>query len=583
MVLDEEKDVSVFNPDSFYNRVCKLGRYLFGVLITMINTITGAVKSFFANNSHHLNKLLNGAGAFFKEVGKHIAKPFIRYAKAINLGKADILRAKRDEGTAGAVRATLKFIGRIIFGKRGIAVTVCNYTLPVISAVFLFNIITYANNMEYALKLNVNGEFVGYISDETTFGDAERIVQQRINYVGNSSETVSFEPRYEIEKIGYGSTLTKYQLADKMLVTMGAEIENAYGLYIGNSFYGAVVDKEPVEATLDSLLDEYRTGAKNEVVDFEREITYEPGLYLKGSIVNEDSLITLLKSKRSVASYYTAVEDDYPNLIAEKLNMSLDELASLNPGLTEESEVYVGDKFLIKQDEPFLAVTVTRTEMYNEPTSFKTEYQNDSTRYQGTQVTIQDGEEGIDRITANVSYINGVETKRQITVRETIKKPVSKVIALGTKEVPPNTQVSVQNVEVGQMYWPVGENSLISEMMYGYGGYYNHGGIDISAPYGTPVFAADSGTVIRSSWYADYGYCVMIQHSNGIVTVYGHCSYLHVNVGDWVTQGQQIADVGATGRASGNHCHFEVRINGVCMNPINYLPWHQRAPWCVEY
>ncbi len=533
--LEKEEDVSVFNPNSFYNIIYRLGRYLFGVLITVINSIIGTVKNFFFSNNHHFNRFLKSAGSFFSGIGRFIAKPFIRYAKAIRLGNADIKRAKREEGTGAAFKAALKVTGRILFGKRGIAVTVCNYALPVISAVFLFNIVTYANNMEYAINLSVNGEFVGYISDERTFTDAEKIVRQRINYVGSSSEAVNFEPLYKIEKIGYGSTLTKYQLADKMLVTMGAEIENAYGMYIGDSFYGAVVDKEPIEATLEGLLEEYRTGAKNEVVDFEREITYEPGIYLKGSIVNENTLIKLLKSKRSVASYYTAVEGDFPLLIAEKLDMNLEELAALNPGLTEDTAVYVGDKFLIKQDEPFLAVTVTRTEIYNTSTSYKTEYQNDSTHYQGTQVTVQDGEDGIDRITANVSYINGVETKRQIVGIETIKEPVSKIIALGTKEVPPNTQVSVQNVEVGQMYWPVGSGSLISEMMYGYGGYYNHHGIDISAPYGTPVFAADSGTVIRSGWYADYGYCVMIQHTNGIVTVYGHCSYLHVNLGDWVT------------------------------------------------
>ena len=75
----------------------------------------------------------------------------------------------------------------------------------------------------------------------------------------------------------------------------------------------------------------------------------------------------------------------------------------------------------------------------------------------------------------------------------------------------------------------------------------------------------------------------MIRHDNGIVTVYGHASYLHVGVGERVTQGQQIADVGATGVASGNHLHFEVRINDVCYNPINYLPWHKRAPGCVEW
>ena len=134
------------------------------------------------------------------------------------------------------------------------------------------------------------------------------------------------------------------------------------------------------------------------------------------------------------------------------------------------------------------------------------------------------------------------------------------------------------------MLWPVGGNGgLISELPYGYGGYYGHQGLDISAGYGTPIYAAENGTVILARWYSDYGNCVMIEHDNGIVTVYAHASYIHVYEGQRVTQGEAIADVGSTGRSTGNHLHFEVRINGVCMNPINYLPEHEYASWCVRW
>lgn len=189
-------------------------------------------------------------------------------------------------------------------------------------------------------------------------------------------------------------------------------------------------------------------------------------------------------------------------------------------------------------------------------------------------------------MTADVSYINGVETRRKVIDRVTVSEPVSEIIALGTKEIPSGITATIpQNRPVGQFIWPVGgsDGGQISEMMYGYGGYYNHGGVDIVAPYGTPIFAAESGTVILAQWYYGYGNCVMIQHDSGIVTVYGHSSYLHVTQGQKVTAGELIADVGSTGQSTANHCHFEVRINGVQMNPINYLPWHKRAAWCVEY
>lgn len=100
-----------------------------------------------------------------------------------------------------------------------------------------------------------------------------------------------------------------------------------------------------------------------------------------------------------------------------------------------------------------------------------------------------------------------------------------------------------------------------------------HKGIDIGAPKGTPVKAAASGTVIVSSYgyNGGYGNYVILQNANGVQTVYGHCTSLNVKVGQTVSQGQTIATVGSTGRSTGNHLHFEIRVNGVAQNPQNYV------------
>ena len=503
------------------------------------------------------------------------------------MGSADIRRARKD-GVLPACRAGFQMVGRILFGKRGLAVTLCNWALPIISCVFLFNIVTYANSMTYALRLSVNGDFMGYVSDETVFTDAEKIVHQRITYLDSNTEMFSFDSDYTVEMVGYGSTMTKYQLADKMLESMGAEISYAYGMYIGNSFYGALESKDRVDAALEGLLDEYREGG-DETVQFESQISYEPGLYLTESIVSEDSIIRLITSKKSVAAYYTVVDGDSPYGILDKLGMTEEEIAQLNPGFSMDSSLFIGDKILINQEEPFLAVSVTRTETYDERTAFDTTYTEDPTHYEGTSTIVTEGVKGTERVTANVSYINGIETRRKVISRVTIEEPTTQVISMGTKAKPAGVTASIpENMPVGQFLWPVGgsDGGQISEMMYGYGGYYGHSGIDITAPYGTPIYAAESGTVILASWYYGYGNCVMIQHDNGMVTVYGHASYLHVYVGQQVTMGEIIADVGSTGQSTGNHCHFEVRLNGMNgarLNPINYLPWHKRASWCVEY
>lgn len=130
----------------------------------------------------------------------------------------------------------------------------------------------------------------------------------------------------------------------------------------------------------------------------------------------------------------------------------------------------------------------------------------------------------------------------------------------------------------GTFQWPVPSSHTITSN-YGYrihpisGTKKLHAGIDIGAPGGSNIIAADSGTVILSSfgYNGGYGNYVIISHGNGITTRYAHCSNLFVSVGQTVTKGQLIAAVGSTGASTGNHCHFEVRINGGSKNPLNYL------------
>lgn len=123
--------------------------------------------------------------------------------------------------------------------------------------------------------------------------------------------------------------------------------------------------------------------------------------------------------------------------------------------------------------------------------------------------------------------------------------------------------------------WPVW-GKITSEVgvranPFGGSGTESHSGIDISVPTGTSVKASGGGKVIHSGWDSGYGYLVTIDHGYGIVSMYGHNSKLLVNVGDYVQRGDVIAKSGSTGRSTGPHVHFEVRVNGVITNPRKYL------------
>ena len=106
----------------------------------------------------------------------------------------------------------------------------------------------------------------------------------------------------------------------------------------------------------------------------------------------------------------------------------------------------------------------------------------------------------------------------------------------------------------------------------GYLGYPGHRGIDFPSPQGTPVMAAEAGTVTTVLYSnKSYGNRVIIDHGNGISTLYGHNSTISVSLGQRVSKGQTIAGVGSTGRSTGNHVHFEIRINGKPINPTSYV------------
>lgn len=109
---------------------------------------------------------------------------------------------------------------------------------------------------------------------------------------------------------------------------------------------------------------------------------------------------------------------------------------------------------------------------------------------------------------------------------------------------------------------------------FGGGGGEGHSGLDMGAPKGTPIQAARSGVVsyVKDSGSSGYGYHVVIDHGDGMVTLYGHCSKVYVRSGQVVQQGDVIAAVGSTGRSTGNHLHLEVRIGGKKVNPRQFLP-----------
>ena len=191
----------------------------------------------------------------------------------------------------------------------------------------------------------------------------------------------------------------------------------------------------------------------------------------------------------------------------------------------------------------------------------------DPEQYTDVTVVLTEGREGLRRVTQTVEY-SGDATPTNISVTSTILvEAINEEIAVGTLERP-------AAASFGTYVWPA--NGKLSS---GFGqrsvdiGSKNHQGIDISGKKGDSICAADGGEVILAdSSLSGYGMLVQILHDNGDVTYYAHNSELLVEVGQRVIQGEEIAKMGETGVSSGVHCHFELRIDGVPVDPVEYLP-----------
>ena len=175
---------------------------------------------------------------------------------------------------------------------------------------------------------------------------------------------------------------------------------------------------------------------------------------------------------------------------------------------------------------------------------------------------LQNPSAGFRQIVADVHYVNDEEVSREILKEEVVMAAVPKIVMRGTI-VPPSY---IKPVSGGRLSSGFGRRNTGIR-----GASTNHKGVDWAVPKGTAVFASSGGTVARAGWGSGYGYVIYINHPDGRQTRYGHLSKILVKVGQTVKQGERIALSGSTGITSGPHLHFEILINGVQKNPLNYL------------
>lgn len=259
---------------------------------------------------------------------------------------------------------------------------------------------------------------------------------------------------------------------------------------------------------------------------------------------------------------YVVQSGDTLSTIANGHGLYVKDVLALNSGLSEKTMLQIGDEIIITVPQPELTIQTMEQSTYEESYFAEVEYVYNDNWYTTKSVVLQEEQAGYHEVTAMITKRNGVEESREMIDEIVLQEPVAKIVEVGTQTPP----TYIKPLSGGRQTSGFGYRKAPTK-----GASTNHRAIDWATPTGTAVWASSGGTVSIAGWQSGYGYVVYINHPDGNQTRYGHLSKILVSPGQTVKQGQKIALSGNTGRSTGPHLHFELRVNGVPVNPYNYF------------
>ena len=532
-----------------FRAVCELGEVLAGATTVLVN---------------RFKKFLKKPLALIKKEALSVLD--FTFRAPMRLVKQTVATAK-EQGLLKAFSQLFGFLHetRHVFFKNTLIVT--SYVLPLCAALFLLNVINSNHADEYLVRVTYNGNVIGYVENEAVFYDGEALMRERIMY--SEDETAYyFNPYFEmVRKDDEVKTSDPYMICNELIKNSGDVFSTAYGLYVDDVFYGATTEGEALSIALESILNAYLRGAENETVRFHNDVRIREGFYLDSSLVELSELEQLINSKVDYAATYTVVKNDSPYRIADKNGISLETLYALNPEI--EKNCFVGQQVIVSEERPLLSVETVVVEQREVDVAYDSVTIPDNSMSYGNSVVVTKGKKGKATETIEKIYVAGILSETRVVKTEITKQPVTERVRRGihmSTSIKPSQGDGTFDFD---FMWPVNGGYETCDI----DGYKGHTGMDIGGvPVGTAIYASADGVVIKSvkNNYG-YGYHIIIDHGNGVQTLYAHCSKLYAKVGDEVKRGDRIALLGATGNAQGKHLHFEIRINGEYKDPEDYI------------
>lgn len=428
-------------------------------------------------------------------------------------------------------------------------------------------------------KYNVKNVYIPNgleIKEETTYN-------QKISSTEEIYKEIEKNQSFSIE--GYKVTIDKTSKQESEEDESIKEVTNQIVVYI--------LDKEILTNAINELVvsfidkEEYEDYLNENQQQIDDEGTIIENVYIKEQIKIKKDYIstseTIFTNSKDLAEYllygsqntkktYTVQEGDTIASISEKNEISSNIFLIINKDITSENALlYTGQKVLVNKVSPIITVVEEVHSVANEDVKYQTVTQEDKNYVKGYTKVIQEGINGKSIVTRKIKKENGQITDAVIIESIVLKEAQNKIVKVGAR-----TEYLVANTKYWA--WPLNSAYTVSDN-YGYRLHpiYNvvrmHNGVDLSTRCGTPVYAANDGTVTTSTYHYSFGYYIDINHNNGYVTRYAHLQTLIAEQGEAVHMGQLIGKVGSTGDSTGCHLHYEVMKNGSLMNPYLLYQW----------
>lgn len=448
---------------------------------------------------------------------------------------------------------------------------------------------TYGLETTYC-EVRLDGEVIGAVADpsvvDQAFLDARAQIARETKGLVLANVACDFE---QVEKL-VGSTLEKKELQNVIYDLLQEKVKTAkqkYYLVKVNEFTINLATMDEVKELLMAALKPYDPDGMFQVEvisDTSRELNaFTVQIVPRGEIsegdglkalnffekveiseayIDADQLTSLPEAIDAVTKEteknqtYEVQAGDTLSVIANSRGYLVDEILALNPGLTRNAMLHIGDEIIISVPEPELSILTTIQSTYEEDYYAETQYIENDSWYTTRSEVRQEAVAGHHEVTVLTTSKNDAETDREVIKENVMVEPVPEIIEKGTQTPP--TYIK-----------PITGGTLTSTFKWRWGRM--HKGVDWAVPTGTAVRASCGGTVVSAGWASGYGYCVTLRHPDGRMTRYGHLSKILVSSGQKVDQNQKIALSGNTGRSTGPHLHFEILINGSQVNPLQYL------------